>query len=61
MIAIISQNGNAYTEGFVEEFWAGLFAYADDPGDAGKEAAVRGALTVDVTVGSTSTACATSA
>jgi len=47
--AIISQNGNAYTEGFVEAFWTGLFAYASDPGDPAKEAAVRGALTVDMT------------
>jgi len=47
--AIISQNGNAYTEGFVDAFWAGLFARAADPSDPGKEAAVRGALTVEKT------------
>ena len=47
--AIISQNGNAYTEGFVDAFWSGLFAYAGDPRDPAKEAAVRGALTVDRT------------
>ena len=47
--AIVSQNGNAYTEGFVEGFWAGLFAYASDPADPAKEAAVRGALTVEKT------------
>jgi len=47
--AIISQNGNAYTEGFVDAFWAGLFAYAADPSNPGKEAAVRGALTVEKT------------
>ncbi|WP_328661010.1 alpha/beta fold hydrolase [Streptomyces sp. NBC_00334] len=29
--AIITQNGNAYTEGFVKDFWDGLFAYTDDP------------------------------
>ena len=47
--AIVSQNGNAYTEGFVEGFWDGLFAYASDPADPAKEAAVRGALTVEKT------------
>lgn len=47
--AIISQNGNAYTDGFVDDFWAGLFAYAGDPGDPDKEVAVRGALTEDIT------------
>jgi len=47
--AIISQNGNAYNEGFVQAFWSGLFAYASDPADAAKEAAVRGALTVEQT------------
>ena len=47
--AIITQNGNAYEAGFVDDFWSGLFAYAADPGDAGKEAAVRGALSPDVT------------
>jgi pimeloyl-ACP methyl ester carboxylesterase len=29
--AIITQNGNAYTEGFVKTFWDGLFAYAENP------------------------------
>ena len=47
--AIISQNGNAYTDGFVDAFWTGLFAYAGDHGDPAKEAAVRGALTADMT------------
>ena len=30
--AIISQNGNAYTEGFVDSFWSPLVAYATNPG-----------------------------
>jgi pimeloyl-ACP methyl ester carboxylesterase len=42
--AIITQNGNAYTEGFVDAFWSGLFAYASAPGPD-TEPAVRGALT----------------
>jgi pimeloyl-ACP methyl ester carboxylesterase len=42
--AIITQNGNAYTEGLVEDFWAPLFAYAKNPGP-GTEPAVRYALT----------------
>ncbi|MGW5359278.1 alpha/beta fold hydrolase [Actinopolymorpha pittospori] len=44
--AIISQNGNAYTDGFVESFWTGVWAYADDPGPA-TEGAVRAALGLD--------------
>jgi pimeloyl-ACP methyl ester carboxylesterase len=44
--AIISQNGNAYTEGLVEEFWAPLLAYAADPGPE-TEPPVREALTPD--------------
>ncbi|MEU7641448.1 alpha/beta fold hydrolase [Streptomyces sp. NPDC039016] len=46
--AIITQNGNAYTEGFVKPFWDGLFAYAKAP-SAETEAPVRGALTAEVT------------
>ncbi|MFJ4732279.1 alpha/beta fold hydrolase [Streptomyces sp. NPDC088770] len=46
--AIITQNGNAYDEGFVKPFWDGLFAYAKAPGP-NTEAPVRGALTPDVT------------
>ncbi|MFF0223770.1 alpha/beta fold hydrolase [Streptomyces sp. NPDC004629] len=42
--AIITQNGNAYEEGFVKPFWDGLFAYAEAPGPE-TEASVRGALT----------------
>ncbi|CAH9420307.1 Putative hydrolase [Streptomyces globisporus] len=41
--AIISQNGNAYDEGFVPEFWAPVWAYAQSP-DSSTEAALRGAL-----------------
>jgi pimeloyl-ACP methyl ester carboxylesterase len=46
--AIITQNGNAYTEGFVDAFWSGLFAYASAPGPD-TEPAVRGALTREST------------
>jgi pimeloyl-ACP methyl ester carboxylesterase len=42
--AIITQNGNAYVEGFVDAFWSGLFAYASAPGPD-TEPAVRAALT----------------
>jgi pimeloyl-ACP methyl ester carboxylesterase len=44
--AIISQNGNGYTEGFVDAFWDGLFAYAAAPGPD-TEPAVRAALTLE--------------
>ncbi len=43
--AIISQNGNGYDEGFVEEFWEGIWRYHRE-GDAA-EAAVRGALSLE--------------
>ncbi|OEU90376.1 alpha/beta hydrolase [Streptomyces abyssalis] len=46
--AIITQNGNAYTEGFVRSFWDGLFAYVEDPGPE-TERPVRGVLTAEVT------------
>ncbi|GAA4994082.1 alpha/beta hydrolase [Actinopolymorpha pittospori] len=46
IVAIISQNGNAYTDGFVESFWTGVWAYAHDPGPA-TEGAVRAALGLD--------------
>ncbi|WP_344578113.1 alpha/beta hydrolase [Streptomyces lunalinharesii] len=46
--AIVTQNGNAYEEGFVKSFWDGLFAYAGDPTPA-TEAPLRAALTVEVT------------
>jgi pimeloyl-ACP methyl ester carboxylesterase len=44
--AIISQNGNAYDDGFVDSFWAGLWAYAQAPGPD-TEAPVRAALGLD--------------
>lgn len=40
---VISQNGNAYEEGFVPDFWDPVWAYAADP-DAGNEATMRAAL-----------------
>ncbi|MPY47380.1 alpha/beta fold hydrolase [Streptomyces acidicola] len=46
--AIITQSGNAYTDGFVKPFWDGLFAYAKAPGPE-TEGPVRGALTAEVT------------
>ncbi|MFD9194923.1 alpha/beta fold hydrolase [Streptomyces phaeochromogenes] len=46
--AIITQNGNAYVDGFVKSFWDGLFAYAQAPGPQ-TEAPVRGALSADAT------------
>lgn len=46
--AIITQNGNAYTEGFVRSFWDGLFAYAEAPGPE-TEPPVRKALTLAAT------------
>lgn len=44
--AIISQSGNAYDEGFVDDFWAGLWAYAQAPGPD-TEGPVREALGLD--------------
>ncbi|MEU9453321.1 alpha/beta hydrolase [Streptomyces sp. NPDC048277] len=46
--AIVTQNGNAYEEGFVKPFWDGVFAYTEAPGPA-TEAPMRGALTLEVT------------
>ncbi|GHE05046.1 alpha/beta fold hydrolase [Streptomyces alanosinicus] len=46
--AIITQNGNAYEEGFATPFWDGVFAYAEAPGPD-TEAAMRGALTLETT------------
>ena len=40
---VISQNGNAYEEGFVPEFWAPIWAYGEDPSTA-NEQALRPAL-----------------
>ncbi|MBL7259536.1 alpha/beta fold hydrolase [Paractinoplanes lichenicola] len=44
--AIVSQNGNAYEEGFVPAFWESVFEYHRHR-DATTEAAVRGALTLE--------------
>ncbi|RZS91609.1 pimeloyl-ACP methyl ester carboxylesterase [Motilibacter rhizosphaerae] len=44
--AIVTQNGNGYTDGFVEEFWAPVWTYAADPGPD-TEPAVRAALGVE--------------
>lgn len=44
--AIVTQNGNAYEEGFHEEFWAPLWTYAADPRPA-TEQPVRDALSLD--------------
>ncbi|OLZ68884.1 alpha/beta hydrolase [Streptomyces sp. IMTB 2501] len=46
--AIITQNGNAYDEGFVKPFWDGVFAYGKAPGPD-TEAPMRGALTAEMT------------
>ena len=35
---MISQNGNAYEDGFVEDFWAPIWAYGADPSPANEEA-----------------------
>lgn len=44
--AVITQNGNAYDDGFVADFWAPVWAYARDPGPH-TEAPVRGALELE--------------
>jgi len=44
--AIITQNGNGYDAGFVEEFWKPVREYWQDPGPQ-TEAAIRQALTLD--------------
>lgn len=46
--AIVTQNGNGYDDGFVDSFWDGVRAYQRNPG-AETEAAIRGALTLNVT------------
>lgn len=37
---VISQNGNAYEEGFVPDFWAPIWAYGEDRSPANREALV---------------------
>jgi pimeloyl-ACP methyl ester carboxylesterase len=44
--AAITQNGNAYTDGFVEEFWKPVLAYGTAPGPD-TEGPLRGALTLE--------------
>jgi pimeloyl-ACP methyl ester carboxylesterase len=44
--AVISQNGNAYEDGFVDSFWAGLWAYAEAPSPE-REQPIRGALSLE--------------
>lgn len=44
--AIVTQNGNGYDAGFVEEFWQGVWAYHREQTPE-TEAGVRGALTLD--------------
>ena len=44
--AVISQNGNAYVEGFVPSFWQPLWAYAADPTPTMEEP-IRDGLTLD--------------
>ncbi|MER7820750.1 alpha/beta fold hydrolase [Streptomyces sp. NPDC087659] len=46
--AIVSQNGNAYEEGFVKPFWDAALAYAQRPGPD-TEGPMRGALTPEIT------------
>ncbi|AQT79659.1 alpha/beta hydrolase [Mycolicibacterium litorale] len=46
--AVVSQNGNAYAEGFVEEFWAAVWAYCERPGPE-SEGPLRGFLTLEAT------------
>jgi pimeloyl-ACP methyl ester carboxylesterase len=47
VLAIVTQSGNAYTEGFTQ-FWEPLFAYATDPGPA-TEPAARALLSAEAT------------
>ncbi|MFD0773088.1 alpha/beta fold hydrolase [Streptomonospora algeriensis] len=46
LTAVITQNGNAYEDGFVPQFWAPVWAYANNPGPE-TEPAVRAALDLD--------------
>lgn len=46
--AIVSQNGNAYEAGFVDDFWKTVWDYHRDQ-SAENEAAIRGFLTLDAT------------
>ncbi|MFF4854703.1 alpha/beta fold hydrolase [Streptomyces rubiginosohelvolus] len=44
--AIVTQNGNGYEDGFVDSFWAGLWAYGANPGPD-TEPAVRAAMSLE--------------
>lgn len=44
--AVITQNGNAYEDGFVPEFWNPVWAYCENPGPE-TEPALRTALSLD--------------
>ena len=44
--AIISQNGNAYEEGFIQDFWSAIWAYHKEQ-NAQTEAPLRAALSLD--------------
>ena len=44
--AVVSQNGNAYDEGFVEDFWSAVWAFAAEQNPE-TEAALRPALGID--------------
>ncbi|WP_431231449.1 alpha/beta fold hydrolase [Mycolicibacterium psychrotolerans] len=46
--AVVSQNGNAYDAGFVDEFWTGVWAYQDRPSPE-TEAPLRGFLSLEST------------
>ncbi|MBB3603421.1 pimeloyl-ACP methyl ester carboxylesterase [Mycolicibacterium sp. BK556] len=46
--AIVSQNGNAYDAGFVDEFWKAVWAYQDQP-SPGTEEPLRGFLSLEAT------------
>lgn len=45
--AIVSQNGNAYEEGFVDSFWAPLWRWAED-GNPEDEAILRSTFTTEL-------------
>lgn len=46
LTAVITQNGNAYEDGFVPQFWEPVWAYATNPGPE-TEPAIRTALGLD--------------
>lgn len=45
--AIVTQNGNAYEDGFVDEFWQAVWEYSDSP-NSRTEKALRPALGMDL-------------